>query len=369
MTCLISENSKLITTIIESSSHAIETQARDGSMQPGHNGPWMHEETCTRNTSYWAYTYLVAHKFSGNKKFKNAAIKACEYLLSENARPLGDLFYCRKDKKMNSTNGLIGQAWVIETLLKVGDSYQQESLIDAAKSALNSISYNEKLNLWHTPYLSGKISSVSNTLNQQIYFTSVTLYAALLFQDNKLEAKCINLLNNLGSKIRYVEDIPQHKISTTNLKGYLYNPRILYADLTYKSAFWKRISLGYLSFIIYALALGKKLSSNHSIWDNKEINTLAIKSLISAEKILSVPTKDPSKFEWSYNPTGFEIAFGLMNFNNASKSIENIPTEWIDKQLHNHYCKKNKFMCLNTNDPLVLSARISELAQILDTDI
>ena len=44
--------------LVDTADRAIEIQRSDGSMPPGHNGPYYDPETPVRNTAHWSITFV-----------------------------------------------------------------------------------------------------------------------------------------------------------------------------------------------------------------------------------------------------------------------------------------------------------------------
>ena len=101
---------KLWDIIARSAENALSTQASDGSLPPGHNGPYRDPETPTRNTAHWLITFLHSYDYTQKPEFKASAEKAAEYLMTAKARPMAQTFWCRTDPAKDFANGLIGQA-------------------------------------------------------------------------------------------------------------------------------------------------------------------------------------------------------------------------------------------------------------------
>jgi hypothetical protein len=107
---------KLNDFLIGAAQAGLSLQKADGTFPPGHNGSWNVKETPVRNTAHWLVTCAKAYELTRDISFKNAVEKAGAYLLSSKARPF-DCTYHILDQKGWETNGLVGQAWVMEALL------------------------------------------------------------------------------------------------------------------------------------------------------------------------------------------------------------------------------------------------------------
>jgi hypothetical protein len=138
---------KLYSLIIRSAEKGIKLQKKDGCMPEGNNGPWKFKDTPVRNTSHWLITFLTAYKLTKRKEFKSAAKKCADYLISKKARPYNGPFFCCKDHLVPS-NGLIGQAWVIEALILAGIELKNPSYKKTAEEVFLMHPFDEKLGLW-----------------------------------------------------------------------------------------------------------------------------------------------------------------------------------------------------------------------------
>ncbi len=360
--------SDLQSLLIRSADRALTTQHDNGSMIPGHNGPWQQIETPARNTAHWAMTFTTAYNISNDIKFKNAAIKCGEYLESETLRPSKALFHCKYNKQ-NPTNGLIGQAWILESLLTLGSTFGQENFINLAQKILGIIKFNQKYFLWHTHKLSGEVSKLSYTLNQQIYYSSIALYAAELTNDQQLMENSKLFFKNIDSIVHFDRtNMPLHKIVLRENAIYSLRPRNLLSYLNNSTEKWKNISLGYLSFIIYSVSNGKKYTPQLDMWESPSIIKLINNSLENASDHLFDSEINSNNYQWSYNPSGFEVALGILQYQDHIhlKPQYKNPQIWIEHQIKNHYSYTDMTLSINSCDPLVLSARMCELARILD---
>ena len=119
----------------------ITKQQLDGSFIGGVNGPYNDKETPVRNTAHWLVLLCKVLKNRKDNALEAAAHKAVDYLLSSNARPMQAAFFCRTNRKKDSTNGLIGQAWAMEGLIAAFNTcllYTSPSPRDRTRSRMPS---------------------------------------------------------------------------------------------------------------------------------------------------------------------------------------------------------------------------------------
>jgi len=105
-----------------------------------------------------------------DNRFLEAAFKAAEYLLSKQARPGGVAYLCRIDENKNFSNGLIGQAWAIESLSLLYKCLGIEKCRIVAEEVFISHPFNYKLGLWNAIDIYGEPLPVHRTYNQQLWF-------------------------------------------------------------------------------------------------------------------------------------------------------------------------------------------------------
>jgi len=173
---------KLYDLIFASAHRGLSKQMRDGSMPAGHNGPWQHREIPVRTTAHWSLLFLKAFFIDGKPVYREAALKSCEFLMSEKAMHNG-YFDCREHQKKDKINNLIGQAWVIEALAIVGNCLEEEPLITFTQKVIKKHRFDHRYSLWHKAPGHEKDPCLCRTLNQQILFAAVTLFVGRILND------------------------------------------------------------------------------------------------------------------------------------------------------------------------------------------
>ena len=143
--------------ILDASISAISNQNANGSFSPGVNGPYNDKETPVRNTAHWLFLLLKSYEITGDIKFKNSSVKALEYLMTAECRPGGYAMFCRDVKNKDQCNGLTGQAWAIESILKGGLILDRQDAVTFAIDIFNSHYFDESRSIWHRLSLDGQI--------------------------------------------------------------------------------------------------------------------------------------------------------------------------------------------------------------------
>ncbi|MCP4213443.1 MAG: hypothetical protein GY765_02250, partial [bacterium] len=165
---------KLYDLICAAAAKGLSIQQSDGSIPPGHNGPWQHRETPVRNTAHWALLFLQAYAIETKTVYREAARNACAFLMSDAALHKG-FFYCRMEAGKDKTNNLIGQAWACESLAGVGHYLREDRFSTFAYNIIKKHRFDHRFSLWHKAHADKNTFNLCRTLNQQIMFAAMAL--------------------------------------------------------------------------------------------------------------------------------------------------------------------------------------------------
>jgi len=363
---------KLWDLIVKSAERGRELQAEDGSMPAGHNGPHGDPETPVRNTAHWVITFLKAYEYTGKNEFKKAARQAADYLISKEARPMNATFWCRKNPKKDFSNGLIGQAWVIEALALTSNQLETPTYGEIAERVFLLHPFNEKIGLWQGVNVDGSYRSFNMTFNQQLWFAT----SGILLLKNTKAANEVNFrvqiflekfqkhlhIRSNGLICHLIPSQVECKNIISKLKYNIKNLRQRYSQQG------REQEVGYHSFNLYAFALLRKEGKliDYSFWKSHKFRSI-LQYLITQEyedRLLE------DKYAFSYNPVGFEVAFALNTFSDYIPTPNfKLSDEWVHKQIKRHYSSKKGLMCKNTTDPNTLAARIYEATRLPNIEI
>jgi len=146
-------------------------QLEDGSFEAGHNGPYNDPETPVRNSAHFLYALCTAYELTGDKRFLDSAERALRFLLSNEYIDKYGIYTCRLAKGKDSTNGVIGHAWLIEALLKASTHFGAEARKAAEK--LWSLHYFDyTVGAWAKPATGNSSTSYDHTFNHQLWFAA-----------------------------------------------------------------------------------------------------------------------------------------------------------------------------------------------------
>ncbi|UMZ74719.1 hypothetical protein [Natranaerofaba carboxydovora] len=361
-----------------------------GYVLPGNNGPYMDPETPVRNTAHWLITFSYLYKETGDKIFLEGLEKCGEYLLSDEARPMQATFYCRKNPKKDFSNGLIGQAWVIEALVEAYSVLDNDKFINAANEVFLLHPFDDNLGLWVVVNVDGSYKGFDMTFNHQLWFAA----AGALLHNLQQNQECRRQIDIFLKKIKhnfqvYNNGLIKHKIQRKHNKkeklrwGYdlcknWKNRLVSGRNMVYKEN-------GYHLFNLYAFALiYYYIDSDNQFWESKKfkkaLNYAFSDSLFTIlEKDnhaldITFPAMDKkisvNRYGYPYNAPGFELPYIYNIFkdrffkNNNNQCYEKTKFA-LKRQLALTYETNLNSFSINTEDQRTLNSRIYEITRAL----
>ncbi|MEX0660707.1 MAG: hypothetical protein WED59_03055 [Candidatus Woykebacteria bacterium] len=333
-------------------------QKPDGSFTAGHNGPYFDEETPVRNTAHWLFTFCELYKRNGQQMFADGANKAAGYLLSSEARPMNASFWCRKIPKKDFCNGVMGQAWVLEALIKASEVLNRDDCYELAEEVFKLHPWDAKLKVWRKVNVDGSFGSYDSTFNHQLWFGAV---AGQLYKTDTAKKRSLAFFEAIGKNVElypngvvfHASPFLHHSVFTLNVfeaVKALRQKRKINRD---KKKMWHK-SAGYHAFNLYAYCLYRKHLPNHPFWESNKFNKMI--SVINNEKFINEQINNI--YSYPYNPTGFEIAYTLETF---YKGKTDEITWWINQQ---NMQAENPQISNEYIDKVTLQARIYELCRL-----
>jgi len=368
--------------IIESAKNALNLQKEEGSMPPGHNGPYNDNETPVRNTSHWLITFAKAYELTNDRIFINAVQKAASYLVSDKARPFNFSFFHRKDSPLDSCNGLIGQAWTIEALTVAATILNNNKYSDLGEEVFLQHNFNFDYGLWNRLEIDGKIKSIDPTFNHQLWFAAC---GAQLSGSRKRTCDSIikSFISKLPENLSIIDgglifhpikvkgmvkekyDKKTIKISVRNVISRLLDmfrnnlSQKQKQEIRKKKMIYK--SIGYHHFNMYAFALLKDIYPDLSYWNREDFQS-TVNFLLKRKYKNKIKN---NSFGYPYNPPGFEVPFALEKLAKLDHNeLTMLSKYWINNQISRSFNPNNNTMDRNTNDPLTHCARLYELTRM-----
>jgi hypothetical protein len=347
--------------IYERARHCSDNLQGKGSFESGYNGPYYDPETPVRNTAHWLFLLSQLIKVSQDPRFIPAAHKACDYLLSDLARPMHASFYCRTNPEKDFCNGLIGQAWAMEGLIAAGEALGRDDAISLAREVFFMHPWLEKQALWRRVAVDGSYLTTDGTFNHQLWFAAIAAQLA----DEEATRRAQRFLDHVGQHVQLHQDGvvfhrssmgPLVRILRRGLKNLLKDVMSEASRLHSRSSLYIK-SVGYHGFNLYAFALLKRQFPGHPFWSS----TKFAKMLAVTKTDRFLKSLDQSAYGWPYNPPGIEFAFAGEVFGLGHDYCQT----WITRQFERTYNDETgELLTRNVPDPATSAARIYEAVRL-----
>ena len=362
-----------------------------GFARAGLNGPYHNQDTPVRNSAHWIVTYSYLYEKTGIKEYYNVAKILSEYLLKKENYGVSGSIRCRTDARYDHTNGLIGQAWVIEGLIESARLFKDSSYYAKAVQLFKIQKYNSSNNLWEVTDCNGD-KDYDLTFNHQLWFAASGAMILEYEEDNKINKSVFideqiqGFLSAAEEKyfkvkkdgcivhvVNYKKSVEENEHSiklqkARKIASFKENPvKVITKKITdklSKFSFTEGLEEGYHIFDLYGFALLKKLYGNHSIYNSDNLKA-AVHYALDTNRLLKLRNscggEKFNKFAFGYNSPAFEYPFVAFIFNGTINQV--LEDELFQFQLDATY--KEKGLSQNCVDPNTLEARIYELVRYL----
>tara|TARA_Y100000588_G_C14276656_1_gene934657 strand:+ start:2821 stop:3903 length:1083 start_codon:yes stop_codon:yes gene_type:complete len=327
----------------------------------GHNGPYFDEETLVRNASHWLIIFSCLYKRTGQSLYFELGERCIKAIKLDEYRPFRASFYCRKSRKKDLSNGLMGQAWVIEALLYADPIFPGHGLYEIAEELFLLHSYDEDRCIWHVSSVDGTILDFDRTFNHQLWFCAV---GSLFGNNSQILSMCDRFFENVAIKPKlYKNGVIYHDSNifswsveknkgVRNAINYILD---IISDFKNKNKLYSK-SVGYHGFNIYAYTLMKKRYGKHEFFESDIYKKIL--NVMHNEEFFEDLSK--SHYSYAYNPPGFEFSYAAIDSGD----------ELLASKLLNHHfsiCLGNgSFNSMLAKDFYTSEARLYELIRTLD---
>ncbi len=334
-----------------------------GHAPKGCNGPYKNNDTPIRNTAHWAVTYAGLYKLFDEKKYADVVELFADYLLDSKNYGIGGAAICRRDST-DDTNGVVGQAWVIEGLLACYDITQNEKLLDRAISVFDSQELIEETGLWKIHCSDGRNAGYDYVYNHNLWFAAAGSQIlsrkdipsirgkVTIFLDYSKDTYGVQpsgcLYHLINSNVSFVGNIKfgvKKALTDFNVAKF--------RNMNY-------LEKGYHLFDLYGFALLKKQFSNHP-----ELNSAKLKKAIAygnEEQFLNdlgAVGKPLNQYSYPYNSPAFEYPYVSSVLGEGCN--EKIAERMLEIQFAELFDKERMMFSNKNEDPETLTARVYEL--------
>lgn len=365
--------------------------AKNGFARAGINGPYRNQDTSVRNSAHWILTYRFLYERTGEHKYYDVAKKLSTYLLNRENYGMSGSVICRRDARYDHTNGLIGQAWVIEGLIEAARMFNDFLYYNKAIEIFKVQKFNFNNSLWEVIDCNGD-KDFDLTFNHQLWFAASGAMILEYEKDNGLnESTLINkqivsflsaaeekyfnvkedgcIVHVVNYKKNTVESEYSKKLQKARkLASLKENPVNVFkkkiTDKLSKFSFVEGLEEGYHIFDLYGFALLKKMYGDHSIFKSDKLEK-ALYYALDTDILLKLRNScggsSFNKFAFGYNSPAFEYPFVAHVF--RGKINQSLEDKLFQFQINATY--ENNGFSVNCEDSNTLEARIYELVRYI----
>ncbi|MFM7312529.1 MAG: hypothetical protein ACKO0M_05070 [Cyanobium sp.] len=360
--------------VLQAGAGSLAGQAEDGSFPAGWNGPYRDPETPVRNTAHWLFLLLRCWAWTGEERWRAAALRALAYLTSKDARPMGASFWCRRKPQKDFCNGLVGQAWALEGLLEAQRLLDDERALVLAGAVFHAHPFCTRRAAWHCLHVDGHRGRIDPTFNHQLWFA---VQAGELADRGDAEAgSCLQafLARLPGRLLLYPSGLIRHEnpywqvrqplesgLAGLRLARSLPSERGLHAK-----------SVGYHAFNTTALAQLLRWDRSGALRSSGRLQR-AFAHLGSGtyrRRIAAAP------YGYEYNPPGFEVPVSLVladrNGLDTRNGLDRTPhppaadliVSWLETQVRHGRDPATGQFSRGSGDPATAAARLYEATRL-----
>lgn len=351
-----------------------ESFDRQGHASAGHNGPHGHPDTPVRNTAHFVIIYMYLYKKYRDTKYLNISQKFVAYLCSKQKESKSGAIQCMYGGSFDNINGLIGQAWVIESLLYYYEIIQDKEVLETAKKIFLSQKYNWEQHLWHRIELDGKDIDIDPTSNHQVWFAACSYKLIKYCEDEYIHSILSDFVANGENTILHVHNdgLLKHNVSCKHPIIRKLKLRILIKRFLFFLKFWKPktfdykyIEYGYHIFDLYGLSIIKEQDPSLPLFKNTAYNK-AINLAINMERLDRMNasnSKTPNIYYYTYNSPAFEWPYVALVNGFYNKEETNILYE---SQYNITFDSESQEFSKNNPDIITWNARTYEIIRFLE---
>jgi GT2 family glycosyltransferase len=290
----------------------------------GHNGPHGHLDTPVRNTAHYLIIYAYLFDTTNETRYKDICIKFFDYLIEVQNKSISGAIQCMSTDKFDHLNGLIGQAWVIESLVYYYEKFKDKRSLEVAKNIFYSQNYDYELHLWRRIELDGKDIGIDNAYNHQVMFAACSSKLSNYCSDPKIHNIIYDFINHTERDFNiYNSGLLKHSININSpeVKS-IKRKKIIKLCLTPLKLFDaklfdpKYIERAYHIFDIYCFSILREQFEDSSIFSSNKYKK-AVKYALDIDKYNKEngvykhlkKNKSFNIYSYSYNSPVFEFPY------------------------------------------------------------
>lgn len=339
-------------------------------VESGHNGPYHDNETVIRNLSHSILSISYFYRQTNNNDYKKLLVERANEILSKLYKLENGLYKIRLSENKDKTNGVIGQAWVIEAFVESYRTTNEKKYIKEAIKIFHNVKFDNRQNVW---FIEGEDDKkIDRTLNHQLWFAMAGSLILDVHSDEKIRLRISSFLKSITQRIKiHRSGLIVHPLFLNDIKGNLiklnyYLKKFMSFFTGSKNQIIKEN--GYHLFNVYAIAIIKLQFQDWDLYKTNKFRKIVSYSF-SEELLESLYQSSTSKinlYGYPYNAPAFElpvIYFVLQN--QLSEDVKEIIYRYLENQISLTYSSETGLFDENTNDILTLNYRFYELLRFL----
>ncbi|MCF6145992.1 MULTISPECIES: hypothetical protein [Pseudoalteromonas] len=328
-------------------------------IKPGHNGPYMDPETLCRNYSHWLIIAMTLYRETNNENYYLFAQKIISELKGCLFRPMAASFHCRSNPNKDFSNGLMGQAWVMEALLFSYEILEDKSLLQLAEEIYFKHFFDKKRGIWRILNVDGSYSDFDKTFNHQLWFAAIASQIPRDSIKDDIKLFFNNVIRNIEV---YSDGVIYHKSSIFKFSiesklGVLSLVNFLidsFFNMKSKSGLYSK-SVGYHSFNLYAFSILQDSFLDDSFFTSEKFKKIG--NVIFSKEYQK--TLQKSKYSFQYNPPGYEEAVFLSRQPTVKDNYDSVLNT-----IQRNFNITGKYNIKGVHDEHTSFARLYELARL-----
>ena len=320
----------------------------DRALYPGgNNGPHYALETPLRNTAHAALLYNYAWMIFGENSYREISKRLYRWILLPGNIHVDKGFVFRQAGSLNTSNGVIGPAWLLESLLAAKNVGLDTS--ETANCLIKRLRFSKTAKAW--AYMSGKRWKIDYTLDHQLWF-ACAMHLSGEANDTSL---FLDMLDEGGLKISR-KGIISHLLYTPTARGMARGIYFQMRKNLMESAYLESVEMAYQHYTLAPIALLKMTGCEHKI-----LNCTTVLKAVSVITEEFIETLRDNRLGYYYNCSALE----LLPLKYAYEDVIGVSWEYLHDEFHG-FCielMSGKMARSAYSDYLTLVARLYEFAR------
>lgn len=361
------ENSKLILDIVEKYKNEQITLGLNHA-KAGCNGKYKMQETPVRTTAHWLISFACFYEMTSDRGYLVMIKRYAEYLKDVVYKSENGVVVCIDDVKgFNRPNGLMGQAWIIEALVKAGKVLGDSQCYRAAYKVFIAQRYDWERHLWNIIDINNEPLGIDVAFNHNLWFALAGLLLASTTENTDVKNIVDDFMDNiLGHILIYNSGLISHFVvnSDNKFRDARFKIKKMICQLNKKGIPFKNpnqceYERAYHLFSVYAFAQIKLINPKYYFFSTKQWEKIKDYAL-NINNFTWFP--NCNDYAYRYNSPAFE--YPLIQLILTGNVDEESLNRLMQIQINDTY--DGERLSKNVLDVETLNARIYEYMQYLE---